>query len=184
MGGGLVARMFLSCKLQGETNLPERIKFNTTNMKPENNQNKQHSIQTLNKLKFFFGGYSAANFVISIEGNIAVYSACMYSPPSLENNQKKEVLNEDLERFKSKLNQLNVLQWENEYMDNDILDGLQWELEILYNKSEKKTICGSNCYPGSPPDSSIITPIFEELLDAIIELIQEPKFFSDEFYSK
>lgn len=37
--------------------------------------------------------------------------------------------------------------WEKEYVDQDILDGTQWELKIQFENGEEKECYGSNAYP-------------------------------------
>ena len=139
------------------------------------------SIETIKKFHFSIGGYFDKNFDIIIKENKATYCADLYNCDFAERDEK-EISKNQMELFLSRMNQLNIIHWEKEYV-NDIMDGVQWELEMVYNKSDKKKIYGSNSYPNSEPDSDETSPEFEELLDAIKELIQEPLFFSDKFNS-
>ena len=140
------------------------------------------SIESIKKFHFTIGGYFAKNFDVVIKENKATYCADLYVF-DFSKRQEKEISKNQMESFLSKLNQLNIIGWKKEYFNPDIIDGVQWELEMVYSKSNKKSIFGSNLYPNSEPDSDETSPEFEELLDAIKELIQEPLFFLDEFPS-
>ena len=138
------------------------------------------SIESIKKFHFSIGGYFAKNFDLIIKENKATYCAYIHNFDFAE-RQEKEVSNDQMELFLSRMNQLDIIQWEKEYFNPDVMDGVQWELDMVYNKSNKKSIFGSNLYPNSEPDSVETSPEFEELLNAIKELIQEPLFFSDDF---
>ncbi len=140
------------------------------------------SIETIKKFHFSIGGYFARNFDVLITYNKASYCADLYIF-DFTKRQEKEISKNQMELFLSKLNQLNIIGWENEYYNPDVIDGEQWEMEIEYNKTEKKRIYGSNLYPNSKIDSDKPSREFKELLSAIKELIQEPLFFSDKFKS-
>ena len=139
-------------------------------------------IESIKKFHFSISGYFARNFDVIIKENKATYCADIHIFDFTKRHEK-EISKNQMELFLSKLNQLNIIGWDNEYFNPDVLDGDQWELEMVYNKSNKKSIFGSNLYPNSDPDSDEPSPEFEELLNAIKELIQEPLFFSDKFRS-
>lgn len=40
-----------------------------------------------------------------------------------------------------------ILSWKSSYVDSDILDGFQWDLEIFFSDGKTKEIGGSNDYP-------------------------------------
>ena len=140
------------------------------------------SIELVKKFHFSIGGYFATNFDVLIKENKATYCADMYIFDFTKRHEK-EISKNQMELFLAKLNQLNIIGWDNEYHNPYVLDGVQWELEITYNKTKKKRIYGSNLYPNSDPDSDETSPEFEILLNTIKELIQEPLFFSDKFKS-
>ena len=116
------------------------------------------------------------NFDVLITENKASYCADLYNC-DFAKRQEKEISKNQMELFLSKLNQLNIISWHNEYYNPDVIDGEQWEMEIEYNKTEKKRIYGSNLYPNSKTDSDKPSREFKKLLNAIKELLQEPSFF-------
>lgn len=103
------------------------------------------------------------------------YSVCKYIyGKGIEHNKK--ITKDAFEMFKSKLNDLKLINWQNEYYC-PALDGEDWNIDLTFNSSFTKKIEGSNGYPG---DNSIYigrTEIFNELLLALDVLIQEPDFF-------
>jgi hypothetical protein len=139
-------------------------------------------IESIKKFHFSISGYFARNFDVIIKENKATYCADIYNC-DFAKRKEKEISKIQMELFLTKLNQLNITGWDNEYFNPDILDGDQWELELVYNKSNKKSIFGSNLYPNSKTGSEKPSRDFKELLNAIKELIEEPLFFSDKFRS-
>ncbi len=53
--------------------------------------------------------------------------------------------------FWLKLNELNIWNWENEYVDKNILDGETWSLTIIYQENELNST-GTNAYPAGFKD--------------------------------
>ena len=45
------------------------------------------------------------------------------------------------------LNNLSFLKWNKEYSDDNVLDGKQWFILVIYNGNLKKKVYGSNSYP-------------------------------------
>ncbi len=140
------------------------------------------SIESIKKFHFGIGGYFATQFDVIITDNKASYCAHLFNI-DFATRQEKEISKDQMELFLSKLNQLNIIGWDNEYHNPLVFDGVQWELEITYNKTNCKKIYGSNMYPNSEPNSVETSLEFDKLLNAIKKLIQEPLFFSDEFIS-
>lgn len=55
--------------------------------------------------------------------------------------------------FLNRLRELHIEGWKSKYIDPDILDGTQWELEIYFYDGHKPvTIAGSNAYPDNFAD--------------------------------
>jgi len=73
-------------------------------------------------------------------------------------------------RFWDKLDGLGVWKWRTRYWNDEICDGTQWKVDIVYG--EKRLRCsGSNRYPlkdGSPSDEP--TKTFEGFQKAVEEL--------------
>jgi hypothetical protein len=132
-------------------------------------------ILLLDYLKLSFGCCFGPKGMITLDGNSVTFCKDLFY--NAENKQKKEVSDESKEVLISELNNLNVLNWDNHYM-NPVLDGDEWDLEIVYNDGNKKLIKGYNSYPGSQPDSTEKTPEFNSFLTALNNLINSPGFFS------
>ena len=133
-------------------------------------------ITSIENFNFKLEIFGVQTFVISFEKNVASYNNhgfIFFTVPNLE----KEISVESYELFKSKLNELNFITWQKEYY-NDVLDGEDWEIDITFNKSTRKKIVGINGYPGDNSNFIGRTEIFNELLLALNDLIQEPDFFS------
>ena len=95
------------------------------------------SIESIKKFHFSIGGYFAKNFDVVIKENKATYCADLYVF-DFSKRQEKEISKNQMESFLSKLNQLNIIGWKKEYFNPDIIDGVQWELEMVFNKKTKK----------------------------------------------
>lgn len=130
-------------------------------------------ILLLNYLKLTFGCCFGPKSMITLHGNSVTFSKDLSY--NTGNKQKKEVSAESKEILISELNSLNIINWDNQYM-NPVLDGDEWDLEIVYNDGKKKNTTGCNSYPGS---RELIekTPEFRNLLNALNSLIQKPNYF-------
>ncbi|UJF15420.1 hypothetical protein LZ578_10680 [Jeotgalibaca sp. MA1X17-3] len=62
------------------------------------------------------------------------------------NSLEKEFSDEDLAMFISGLRKVNLLNWKRRYEEPDVLDGMQWEVEMIREKRNLKR-SGSNKYP-------------------------------------
>jgi hypothetical protein len=111
--------------------------------------------------------------MVTLQGKNVSFCQDLYY--NLENNQK-EVSDQSIKDLISELNSLNILNWDKEYYNPNILDGDQWDLEMVYNNGKKKTITGCNRYPGSQSDSNETTPEFKKLLNALNNLIKTSLF--------
>ena len=105
-------------------------------------------------LKFSLGGFSQGTTGIELVGKEITRGF-----------QYKEVLcsptQEEWDIFLKALNTHNVWNWEEYYMNPDILDGTQWSLEIKAGSLKVKS-GGSNEYP----------PEFDGLIQAIHDLLK------------
>ena len=140
------------------------------------------NISSIKAFQFTIGGYGSTNFYFEVQGDIASYCADQFDI-RFGVTHTKVISPNEMSEFQVKLNELRILQWESRY-DSDVLDGTQWELEMVYNDSIKKRSYGSNSFPDATGNSVYPSPVFKKLLIVITELIQEPSFFSDEFLSK
>ena len=108
-------------------------------------------------LKFSLGGFSQGTTGIELVGKEITrftmgfqYTEVLCSPTQ-----------EDWDIFLRALNTHNVWNWEEYYMNPDILDGTQWSLEIKADSLKVKS-GGSNEYP----------PEFDGLIQAIHDLVK------------
>lgn len=138
------------------------------------------TISSIKEFRFTIGGYGSTNFYFGLQGNIASYSADLYDI-RFGVKHLREISEAELKEFLAKLNELKILEWESNYESN-ILDGIQWELDMVYNDTQKKRSYGSNSYPDSKGYSLKPSPTFNQFLNAISELIQVSSFFSDDFF--
>ena len=139
------------------------------------------TIDSIKEFRFSIGGYGSSNFYFELQGNKASFCADQFDTRfGVKHN--KEISPTEMSEFQDKLNELKILQWKRRY-DSDVLDGKQWEYEMVYNGSINKRSYGSNSFPDATGNSVYPSPVFKKLLKVITELIQEPSFFSDEFLS-
>lgn len=89
---------------------------------------------------------------------------------------KRVVSPETLQLFWEKIKSIHLETWNNEYFDMNVLDGLQWKVEVKSDFLTKK-IEGSNAFPDGGIELEK-TPIFDELLKAVEFLLGEEDFFN------
>lgn len=130
-------------------------------------------IETLEKFKFDIGGFHSSKFEFLVRENMITFYCYDFYFDKGEDH-RKEISNEAMDLFISNLNELSILNWNNKYDNNAVTDGEQWEIEIEYNSTRRKKIYGSNDYPGSKPESSGRTVEFNEFLEVLKLLIQDP----------
>ena len=131
------------------------------------------NILSIESFKFGMGGFNSSKFEFLLHQNIiSFYSYDYHFEKGIEH--RKEISGEALVLFISSLNEINILHWKNKYDNNIVLDGEQWEIWIKYNTTKQKKIYGSNEYPGSKPDSFGRTSQFNDFLEIIKLIIQDP----------
>ncbi len=60
-----------------------------------------------------------------------------------------ELSDEEVEDFLEQCDRYNIAKWKSQYMNDDICDGHQWGMIILFTDGTHKEISGSNAYPGT-----------------------------------
>ncbi|MBW8359313.1 MAG: hypothetical protein K0M63_05845 [Weeksellaceae bacterium] len=143
-------------------------------------------IKTLEYFMFNIGGYPDGSNEIRIRDDFYDISESTFdninklpSPQlSLDPLLQKELIDT--------LNTIRVTEWRRKYDDNDVMDGTQWELEILYNKRKtSKIVYGSNEYPYvDHNDDNIIKsktldekPDFFKLLNVLNKIAKRKNYF-------
>ena len=111
----------------------------------------------------FLSGYKTIEVSKTDHGAIV---KSMYSLLNCDDSSKneKEVSNVQWEKLVSILFRCNIVDWEKEYYSPNILDGEQWELEVLYCMREPLRVFGSNKYP---PHFSKFRKLINNLLNFV-----------------
>ena len=119
--------------------------------------------------QFIHSSYFDDDYEITLEQNQLSLQSRFQLP------DKRIVNPETLELFWDKIKSIHLETWRDEYIDMNVLDGLQWEVQVKSDFLTKK-IEGSNAFP----DGSIglgDTPIFDELVKTVEFLIGEEDYF-------
>lgn len=100
------------------------------------------------KLEFVIGGFDlVGRYCLRLDGDQVqygiVYGYEMFEVKASAIPSKRKWIN-----FIKKLDAINAWKWKKHYDNPSVLDGIQWELEIVYGKQKIKSF-GSNWYPGS-----------------------------------
>lgn len=93
----------------------------------------------------FFGGYQSLSIVKTETGAVATYT-----PPfivSYTQPVEKQLSTEEWFKFVHGLYRCYICDWKKRYVDPDILDGTQWELEVTFINRKPLKCYGSNMFP-------------------------------------
>jgi len=118
----------------------------------------------ITSLEFFVGGYFGTSHFVYIDGKrknklirYAKTPGGMYvdlKNPKNETNLHPEIRLKEISLseeqwmpFVEEIASLEVECWKDKYYDNDICDGTQWELTIMFQNTNKIKKSGSNEYP-------------------------------------
>lgn len=113
--------------------------------------NFNENIANIEKIEFIEGGYLTGNDIRLVEimpDHIVMHIDRSYNEfRGWDKITKKDFpYNKDV--FLEKLRSLNLGAWENDYTNDDIVDGTQWDLKISYNNGIKPFLSGgSNAFP-------------------------------------
>ena len=103
-------------------------------------------ISSINKISFSIGGYfdGYETRTVLLDGE----AVRMTITHSLHPEEREIALSLTKTEFLNHLYELHIEGWKSKYIDPDILDGTQWELEIYFSDGYKPVnIAGSNAYP-------------------------------------
>ena len=84
----------------------------------------------------FFGGYHEINLIKTSDGALASY----------EQVSRKMNIDEWI-HFAHELFKCHIADWKKQYVDPNVLDGTQWELEVIFSSGKPLKIYGCNLYP-------------------------------------
>src|SRR5215469_16625907 len=107
-------------------------------MNPEINDQSQYPAV----FSFSYGGWGGESAELKWENGVLFYrpnirTATTTLSPTVN----------DWKRFWAVAEAVNLWQWREEYMNDEVLDGVQWGLKIKFQ--ERKIVCaGSNAFPG------------------------------------
>ena len=91
----------------------------------------------------YFGGYST--YKIDLTNNDI---KILFIPPIISEEESKFIQPQnDKTTFIEQLRDLNIGEWHNRYVNQNILDGTQWHLNFYYNNKRSVKYYGSNAYP-------------------------------------
>ena len=103
-------------------------------------------IPSISKISFTIGGYfdGYETRTVLLDGE----KLRMTITHSLHSEVREIALSLTKMEFLNRLRELHIESWKSKYIDPDILDGTQWELEINFSDGYKPVnIAGSNAYP-------------------------------------
>ena len=100
----------------------------------------------MTKFNFFIGGYFGTNFHVKLKKEeLHFYISNYHIDFSCEKPRHIITIKDNLD-WQKLVEFLNLQNWKREYKNDDILDGTQWEISFVGEKS-KLTSYGSNEYP-------------------------------------
>jgi hypothetical protein len=107
-------------------------------------------LDNMKYLSFSTGGYPSGYRTIEIE-NLGEKAICKYYPPRIKKGQKEKIFEIPIGRWnaflKTLIIDLNILSWKENYNNDDIIDGEQWEIRMKFINGNQVKIDGSNDYP-------------------------------------
>lgn len=133
-------------------------------------------IKSIQYLEFELTGYFSdyRKIIISDRSYSLIKSEIPYCPGT---NEQGILIARKTGDLINKLNSINLLKWNREYVNKNVMDGTQWELKLKYNDNKRrKIIYGSNAYPYSEEFSTEYSERFISLLKAIDIIIGTPFF--------
>jgi len=98
------------------------------------------------EFSFEIGGFRLDSYKIYSQDQFVI-TQNMDVPGLITDSNKVEVSDLDWQTFWNKIDLLGVWDWEKEYFDQDVMDGVQWELMIDKKGRQRRRIFGSNKFP-------------------------------------
>lgn len=124
------------------------------------------------RLRFDFGGFEAEGFELRFSRGRVLYR---HTVGSCRDPKPREIQPTEPQwtEFWQEVDRIGVWHWSREYWNPDVLDGIQWSLELRRGERRVKSE-GSNLYPGSTgPDYPADSP-FAQFLRALGKLTGLP----------
>lgn len=102
--------------------------------------------EKIKRIEAYVGGYFGGYYRVEIDLEHNLVSWTHDGAGKIEETVHRNIRSATAKKFVEQLEKLDLLNWEAEYVDPGILDGTQWQVEIVM--AGHKTIKhGSNCYP-------------------------------------
>ena len=99
------------------------------------------------EFSFEIGGFfSRDNYKIFNQDRFIIIQN-MGAPGLITDVNKIEISNLEWDKFWNRIDLLGVWNWEKDYIDKGVRDGIQWELMIDKKGRKRRRIYGSNKYP-------------------------------------
>ena len=111
-------------------------------------------------LQFQYGGFFGGYRRLEWRTGALMYGAS--SGPMHELMTRLEPTETDWQAFAARLEELGVYRWLEDYVNPDILDGMQWSFAVAWPNGRQVRSSGSNAYP----------PAFDEFVQAVSQLTQ------------
>ena len=109
-----------------------------------------------NKFYFYLGGFTELLYDIHYKGNqfnVSFDKGSRRLKFYVDSPSKS-----NWDRFWMFLDDINIWEWEKEYVDKNVLDGTQWEIKFL-NSTKKIHSYGSNLYPNKKVFNNLIKEV-------------------------
>ena len=98
------------------------------------------------EFSFEIGGFRLESYKIYSQDQYVIIQN-MDVPGLITDTNRVEVSDLDWQTFWNKIDLLGVWNWKKEYFDQDVMDGVQWELMIDKKGRQRRRIFGSNKFP-------------------------------------
>ena len=98
------------------------------------------------EFSFEIGGFRLDSYKIYSQDQFVI-TQNMDVPGLITDSNSVEISDLEWQRFWNKIDLLGVWDWEKEYFDQDVMDGVQWELMIDKKGRQRRRIFGSNKFP-------------------------------------
>ena len=110
--------------------------------------NASNTMRKIKNFEFSFeiGGFRLDSYKIYSQDQFVIIQD-MDVPGLITESNSVEISDLEWQRFWNKIDLLGVWDWEKEYFDQDVMDGVQWELMIDRKGRQRRRIFGSNKFP-------------------------------------
>ena len=102
----------------------------------------------LEKFCFVIGGFFSGSTTVKIfEKDNRFYKNYQGDYNHIGEDYTEEISAEEVSVFEKRLSELGIYELKDQYFDDSVLDGTQWELKYKTKDAKCKKVSGSNAYP-------------------------------------